>query len=270
MDHSPPVLHWGVPRRLGQHFLIWESILERLAEAACGLHTPRVIEIGPGRGALTHHLLRLTDELHAIELDKSLASYLQGQFAGDSRLHVHQADVLTTDITQWGAATVCGNLPYYITSPIVEKFLRLDERFPVAVFLTQWEVAQRILAGPGSRDYGYLTVAVQLVCEVELVCKVPSSAFAPPPKVDSAAVRFVRKRDIPADMCGLLRFVGRCFAQKRKTLRNNLRPYYGELADVLPESRLRAEQLSSGEFVRLRAQLDQRRSSPAPLYTDSS
>lgn len=228
------------------------------------MHTPRVIEIGPGRGALTRHLLRLADEVHAIELDKSLASYLRDRFATDSRLHVHQADVLTTDITQWGPAIVCGNLPYYITSPIVEKFLWLDDRFPVAVFLTQWEVAQRILAGPGSRDYGYLTVAVQLICEVELVCKVPPGAFAPPPKVNSAAVRFFRKQDLPADMRGLLRFVGRCFAQKRKTLRNNLRPHYGALADLLPEARLRAEQLSPGEFVRLRAQLGSKMLSSSP------
>jgi 16S rRNA (adenine1518-N6/adenine1519-N6)-dimethyltransferase len=170
-------------------------------------------------------------------------------------LYVHHANVLTTDLTQWGPAIVCGNLPYYITSPIVEKFLRLDERFPVAVFLTQWEVAQRILAGPGSRDYGYLTVAVQLVCEVELICKIAPDAFAPPPKVHSAAVRLVRKPEVPADMRDLLRFVGRCFVQKRKTLRNNLRPYYGDLADLLPQARLRAEQLSPGEFVRLRAQL---------------
>ncbi len=223
--------------------------------AACGAHTSRVIEIGPGRGALTRHLLPRTDELHAVELDKALVSYLQAKFASDSKLHVHAADVLATDLTQWGPASITGNLPYYITSPIIERFLALDGRFPLAVFLMQWEVAQRILAPPGSRDYGYLTVAAQLVCEVELVLKVPPGAFTPPPKVDSAAVRFSRKLQIPPDLPGLLRFVGRCFTHKRKTLRNNLRPYYGERADALPEARLRAEQLSIANFVELHSRL---------------
>jgi 16S rRNA (adenine1518-N6/adenine1519-N6)-dimethyltransferase len=254
-----------LPRRLGQHFLVRDSVLEQLAAAACGTHTPRVIEIGPGRGALTRYLLKRTDELHAIELDSILVSYLQEKFAGESKLRVHEADVLAADLAAWGPATIAGNLPYYITSPIIEKFLTLDERFPLAVFLMQWEVAQRILAGPGARDFGYLTVAVQLICEVEMVCKVPASAFAPPPKVNSAAVRFIRKPEVPPEMPGLLRFVGRCFAQKRKTLRNNLRPYYGEQVDTIPEARLRAEQLAIPEFIRLRAQLDSKgtRSSPS-------
>lgn len=245
-----------MPRRLGQHFLIREEILEQLAAAACEVHTPRVIEIGAGRGALTKHLLPRTDELHVIELDRALASHLQNKFAGDPKLRVHQADVLTMDLARWGPANITGNLPYYITSPIIEKFLSLEARFPIAVFLMQWEVAQRILARPGSRDFGYLTVATQLLCDVQLVCKVPPGAFAPPPKVDSAAVRFLRKSQIPADLAGLLRFAGRCFAQKRKTLRNNLRPYYGEQVDALAEARLRAEQLSIADFVRLRDVLD--------------
>ena len=249
-----------MPQRLGQHFLVRESVLEQLAAAACGVHTPRLIEIGPGRGALTRHLLRRTEELHAIELDRSLASYLRKKFADDPKLYVHEADVLRTNLSQWGPAIICGNLPSYITSPIIERFLQLGEQFPSALFLMQWEVAQRIVAGPGSRNYGYLTVAVQLICEVELTCKVPPAAFAPQPKVDSAAVRFVRKAETPADLPGLLRFVGRCFAQKRKTLRNNLRPHYGELADALAEAQLRAEQVGASEFARLREQLD----SPMP------
>lgn len=259
-----------MPRRLGQHFLTREPILEQLAAAACPTHTPRVVEIGPGRGALTRHLLKRTDELHTIELDRTLASYLGEKFADEHKLHVHVADVLATDLSSWGPATIAGNLPYYITSPILEKFLDLDSRFPLAVFLMQWEVAQRILAQPGSRDFGYLTVASRLVCDAQLVCKVPPDAFKPPPKVDSAAIRFVRKSDIPADVPGLLRFVGHCFAQKRKMLRNNLRPYYGQRVDEFPEARLRAEQLTVEEFIRLRRQLDLARTGPAPLYTDNS
>lgn len=230
--------------------------MDRLASAACGEHAARVIEIGPGKGALTSHLLPRTDELHAVELDAQLAARLKTKFPGETKLHVHAASVLETDLAQWGPAVLAGNLPYYITSPIIERFLALDERFPAAVFLMQWEVAERLLAKPGTRDYGYLTVATQLLCDLELVCKVPPSAFVPPPKVDSGAVRFQRKAQAPSDLQALLRFVGRCFAHKRKTLRNNLRPFYGERADSLPEAGLRAEQLAVEQFVELNARLN--------------
>lgn len=241
---------WIVPRRLGQHFLIRDSILEHLASAACGDHVSRVVEIGPGRGALTRHLLPLTDELHVIELDCALAAYLDDQFKDDPKLHMHEADVLATDLSQWGEAVVVGNLPYYITSPIIEKFLALDGRFSSAVFLMQWEVAQRILAKPCSRDYGYLSVVVQLQCDAKLVVKVPPSAFAPPPMVDSAAVHLQRKAEQPDNLQQLLTFVGRCFQHKRKTLRNNLRPFYAA-AESWPEAALRAEQLTTAQFVEL-------------------
>jgi 16S rRNA (adenine1518-N6/adenine1519-N6)-dimethyltransferase len=245
----------SLPTQLGQHFLSDREVMAKLAEAACGDHVPRTIEIGPGRGALTRYLMERTDELHAVELDSSLVRYLERHFAGEPRFHVHQADVLATDLQQWGAAAVAGNLPYYITSPIIEKFLELDDRFERAVFLMQWEVAQRLLARPGTRDYAYLTVATQLVCDVDLVCRVPPGAFSPPPKVDSGAVRFRRKSATLPHRELLLKFVGRCFAHKRKTLRNNLRPFYGSAIDSLPEANLRAEQLTIEQFVALREKL---------------
>jgi 16S rRNA (adenine1518-N6/adenine1519-N6)-dimethyltransferase len=244
-----------LPRKLGQHFLTNESILEQLAIAACGEHNDRTIEIGPGRGALTRHLLKRTNELHAVEIDGRLVAYLQEKWADEPRFHVHQADVLATDLGQWGPATITGNLPYYITSPIIDKFLQLDASFPVAVFLMQWEVAQRLLASPGTRDYGFLTVAARLVCDLDLVCKVPPSAFRPPPQVDSAAVRFVRKREQPIDKASLLLLASRSFAQKRKTLRNNLRPFYGTVIDSFPEAGLRAEQLTIENFIDLHQRL---------------
>ena len=244
-----------MPRKLGQHFLIREAILDRLAVAVCGDHTPRVIEIGPGRGALTRHLLSRTDELHAIELDKSLVEYLGSQLAGHSNLHIHHGDVLTTDLSQWGPAVIAGNIPYYITSPIIEKFLSLDHRFPRGVFLMQLEVAERLLAEPGTRAYGFLTVATRLVCDLKLIAKIPPSAFRPPPKVGSAALEFIRKPGISAPSPDLLAFVGRCFAQKRKTLRNNLKSFYGPKMEALPEASLRAEQLSIEQFISLHAAL---------------
>ncbi len=112
------------------------------------------------------------------------------------------ATLLTSNLAEWGPAVIAGNLPYYITSPIVERFLKLAPNFPIAVFLMQLEVAERLLAKPNSRDYGYLTVATQIVCAVELVCKVPASAFSPPPKVESAAVRLVAPARIDARFAG--------------------------------------------------------------------
>ena len=247
-----------MPQRLGQHFLVRDSVLERLAEAACGKHAPRVVEIGPGRGALTRRLLPRTDDLHAIELDEKLAGYLREKFIADTKLHVHQGDVLTTDLATWGPAVIAGNLPYYITSPIIERFLQLESQFATAVFLMQWEVAERLLAQPGTRDYGYLTVATQLICEVEMIVKVPPSAFRPPPKVDSGAIRLLRRNERPGNLAELLRFVSLCFRQKRKTLRNNLRAVYGERADDLTKGSLRAEQIPVFEFEHLLNELTDR------------
>ncbi len=259
MPDAPPVffrnLNLGLPRKFGQHFLIRDTILERLALASCGEHAARTIEIGPGRGALTRHLLPRTDELHAIEIDRSLVSYLKTKLSAETKLQIHAADVLETDLAQWGPAVITGNLPYYITSPIVEKFVALDQRFPQAVFLVQWEVAERLLAKSGTRAFGYLTVATRLVCDVELVCKVPPEAFLPPPKVDSAAVLLRRKPAAIENLQSLLQFVGACFRHKRKTLRNNLRGPYGDRIEAQPEANLRAEQLSIPQFQDLFARL---------------
>lgn len=244
-------INLSLPRKLGQHFLIRDSVLERLSAAICDAHTSRVIEIGPGRGALTRYLLPRTDELHVVELDRLLVEFLREKYAGEPRLHIHHADVLDTDLAAWGPAVVAGNLPYYITSPIIEKFLGLGPQFDKAVFLMQWEVAERLLSEPGRRSYGYLTVATGLICHLELVCKVPPSAFAPPPKVDSAAVLFRRKADLLENLPAILTFVGRCFSMKRKTLRNNLRPFYASAVDAVPEAQLRAEQLSIPQFLDL-------------------
>jgi 16S rRNA (adenine1518-N6/adenine1519-N6)-dimethyltransferase len=246
-----------LPRKFGQHFLVDQSVLQRIAEAACGSSAERVIEIGSGRGALTRLLLRRTAELHCVEIDEKLVEYLAREFSGASNLHLHLGDVLATDLSQWGAGVIAGNLPYYIASPILERFLALDERFPSAVFLLQLEVAERLLAVPGTREYGYLTVATRLVCDVDLICKIPPGAFRPPPKVQSAAVRLLRRPNAIADRKTVLELAARAFAHKRKTLRNNLRPFYGPAIDGIPEAGMRAEQLSVDRFVELSKHLQQ-------------
>ncbi|MFZ0592125.1 MAG: 16S rRNA (adenine(1518)-N(6)/adenine(1519)-N(6))-dimethyltransferase RsmA [Bryobacteraceae bacterium] len=242
--------------RLGQHFLVRDSILSRIADVACGNHAPQVIEIGPGRGALTRHLLERADQLHAIEIDRNLRENLERQFNGHPGFHLHQTDVLETDLSQWGLAVLVGNLPYYITSPIISRFLRLDLRFSRAVFLIQEEVAERLRAVPRSRDYGFLTVQTQLICDVEIVMRVPPGAFSPPPKVRSALVKLTKRRAMDEPLEQIVRFAGWCFAQKRKTLRNNLKGHYPlEAVDSLPEAGLRAEQLSLEQFIDLEQRL---------------
>jgi 16S rRNA (adenine1518-N6/adenine1519-N6)-dimethyltransferase len=242
-------------QKLGQHFLIRGSVLERIAAALCPAPVELAIEIGPGRGALTEKLLKRAGRVIAIELDSFLVEHLRRKFANEPRLEVVHADVLATDLAQWGRAPVAGNLPYYITSPILQQTVR--GRVPRAVFLIQKEVAERLVAQPGSRAYGFLTVETALFAAARLLFEVKPAAFHPPPKVDSAVVLLEpHGRDWGADTDGLLRFVGRSFEHKRKTLRNNLAEFYGrELVDLWPEAGLRAEQLSIDDFVRIYARI---------------
>ena len=248
-----------MPRRLGQHFLARKSILDGIASAACESGVPLVIEIGPGKGALTESLLALASRVVAIEVDPYLIHYLRQKFAdaiAADRLLLIEGDVLKTDLASWGPAVIAGNLPYYITSPILEKLFAIAGNWTRAVFLVQAEVAERLAASPGTRDFGYLSVQTQLFARPQILFPVSRIAFRPPPKVDSAVVR-LDPRDAMADLqiadpVAFLRFASLCFRQKRKTLRNNLAPVYGtERIDNLPEARLRAELLSIADLAAL-------------------
>jgi 16S rRNA (adenine1518-N6/adenine1519-N6)-dimethyltransferase len=237
-------------QRLGQHFLVRQSTLERIAREACDPGEPLVIEIGPGRGALTRYLMERAERLIAIELDGAMEAGLREKFP---TLELLIGDVLTTDLTQWGGpVAVVGNLPYYITSPILEKTLDLGPLLKHAVFLIQKEVAERLMSPPGCRDYGYLTVRTQLLGEVRRVVNVPPGAFLPPPKVDSTVVKLTpRTTPLVDDTHGFLKFAAAAFAQKRKNLRNNLQALFPAIAEYEAEGRLRAEQLSLTELIAL-------------------
>jgi 16S rRNA (adenine1518-N6/adenine1519-N6)-dimethyltransferase len=217
--------------------------LERIAAAVCPERADLVIEVGPGRGALTEKLLKRASRVVAIELDAYLVEHLKRRFAGEPRLEVIHADVLDTDLGRWGRAAIAGNLPYYIASPILEKTARLD--YIRAVFLIQKEVADRLVAAAGSRDYGFLTVHLALFAGVRRLFEVKPAAFHPPPKVDSAVVLLEPRAQPPGiDPAAFLRFAGQCFRQKRKTIRNNLAGIYGkETVERWPEAGLRAEQI---------------------------
>jgi 16S rRNA (adenine1518-N6/adenine1519-N6)-dimethyltransferase len=241
-------------RRLGQHFLVRQSILERIASAACPFPDQPIVEVGPGKGALTQYLIKRAARVHAIEVDQVLVHYLQEKFRNEANFAVQHSDVLKADLGQWGPVQVAGNLPYYITSPILERVLALGPKLLHAVFLIQKEVADRVVAAPGSRDYGYLSVQVQIYAEPKYLFTVPPDAFKPPPQVDSAVVE-LRPRAVPLteDPQGLVKFAGLCFRQKRKMLRNNLAGSFpNEAILAQPEARLRAEQLSVLQLADLR------------------
>ena len=235
-----------------QHFLRDESTLERIA-ASAARRGDAVLEIGPGRGALTRHLLPIARQVVAVEVDADLARRLPERCGQARNLDVLNADILQIDlleitgkypVDQW---VVVGNLPYYITSPILRAVFGAHRAFRCATFLVQDEVADRISARHGSRSYGYLSCLCQLWCKPSKLFSVPPEAFAPIPRVRSAVVRLELFREDPPD--GLLEFLGACFRSPRKTLRNNLRGLFPtKLVTSDKCAGLRAEQLSLDEL----------------------
>ena len=259
-------------QKLGQHFMsgsAWQNrILEKLPRAP----EETWIEIGPGHGEMTRHLAKRARRLIAVEADPRLAEALRQQIAANPaewpNVEVAERDVLSLDLAALAkeeAFRVYGNLPYYITSPILHHLFAWADRIASIYVVIQREVAERIAAKPGSRDYAYLSVACQFYTRPEIALKIPPGAFRPPPKVDSAlvAMSLPGKRASLSinDESAFLKFVQACFAQKRKTLRNNLLALAPDaavreaLANVGLAGDARAEQLLSEQFAALWRQL---------------
>jgi 16S rRNA (adenine1518-N6/adenine1519-N6)-dimethyltransferase len=250
------------PEKLGQHFLADESWLDRI-EDEVRIDGGTWVEIGAGHGEMTTRLARRASKVLAIELDPSVARRLRNVTALCKNVEVVETDVLAADfekLTGGARFSVYGNLPYYITSPILHRLFEHAERIAAIHIVIQYEVAARIVAPPGRRDYGYLSVASQWFGRPEIALRIPPGAFQPPPKVESALVSFhmpgARVEHSIEDEHAFLDFVKECFAQKRKTLRNNLRARLGTRAgEVLREACLapdaRAEQLTIAQFAAL-------------------
>ena len=226
--------------KLGQNFLIDEGACLRIAESLGDEHGRTIVEVGPGHGAITQHLADRCERLHCIEFDPALARELQFRFRNDPRVTVHHADILKTDLRALfpevgsqavagsHALDVVGNLPYYITSDILLHLFApaRDGLLRRAVLMVQREVAERIVAAPGTSDYGALSALTQLHAKVELLFVLPPGAFSPPPEVYSAVLRFdfqPRFAELGIAFEGFNRFLRSTFAQKRKTLANNIR-----------------------------------------------
>ena len=232
-------------------------MLERIAAAACPEGTRQVVEIGPGQGALTELLLARAERVVALEMDGDLAEHLRARWPDQQRLYLVEGNALNFDWTQWGPGTLAGNLPYYVATAIISKYLANPGALAQGVFLIQKEVAERITAKPGTRDFGYLSVECQYLATVEYLFSVPPGAFRPPPKVDSAVIRLVPRPEARCDEATpFLEFASACFRQKRKTLRNNLAERYSkEQLEGVPALSKRAEQLSVAELLGLFRQL---------------
>ncbi len=253
--------------KLGQHFLADARYRRRIAEAANLRPDDLVVEIGAGRGAMTPLLAERARRVVAVEVDRQLADHLQREFASSARIEVRCADILATDIGeicrrhQSVRCFIFGNLPYYITSPIIHHVFEAGEWIRGALVLVQREVAERLTAKPGSRAYGYLSVLTRFHAEPRLLFNVPPGAFSPPPKVHSSLVELRLRNGFAGrsreDAARLLDFVKDCFAQKRKNLLNNLSASCTRgrveraLASLELSHRLRAEQLAPDQFAAL-------------------
>jgi 16S rRNA (adenine1518-N6/adenine1519-N6)-dimethyltransferase len=244
-------------RRLGQHFLRPASVT-RLLAVVDPKPDQSFLEIGPGAGALTIPLCARAAHVTAIEVDPTLAANLQRRAIPN--LTIHNADALKADLEALAppGTRIVGNLPYFISSPLLRRFLDLRGRISDAHVMLQEEVARRVASRPGSKEYGILSVLFALWADVDIVLRFPPGAFLPPPKVHSAVIR-IRFREEPAVRLArpgaFAPLVARAFTQRRRTLENNLQDSYPNLKEHLRllniEGSRRAETLSVVEFGRL-------------------
>lgn len=244
-----------VPRkRFGQHFLADQRVIANILAAVSVRPGEHIAEIGPGEGALTDHLVKQTGALHVIEIDRDLAAALRQRFPPE-RLIVHQVDALAFDYAALPAPLrLIGNLPYNISTPLLFHLLNYAERFSDLTFMLQKEVVERMVAAPSGPEYGRLSVMLQYRYEMEMLFVVPPESFRPPPKVDSAIVRLRPRppsRLNARDAVHLAKTVTTAFTQRRKTLRNALRPIIDEdgLCGLGIDPELRPENLSVEDYV---------------------
>lgn len=255
--------------KLGQHFLNSDDYAARIVDALGDTSQSTVLEIGPGRGILTSLLAKHTRRLIAVELDRVLAAQLRLKFGMARNVEIIEADILSIDFDSlFGPkpglgrpgieikpqpVKVVGNLPYYITSDILLRLFEFSKYFESIVIMVQREVAERIAAEPGGREYGMLSATAQLYARVERLFSLPPEAFSPPPKVHSAVLRLTidpRQEKLGVAGDGFIDFLRLSFAQKRKTLWNNLKEKYeGDvlkraLADAKVKPTARAETLT--------------------------
>lgn len=247
-------------KRFGQNFLHDQSIIDDIVSAIDAQATQHLVEIGPGRGALTLPLIQSCDYLDVVELDRDLIPLLEKQLTSFDNLNIHEADALTFDyrtlVKQQEKLRVIGNLPYNITTPLLFHLLEQSECIDDMCFMLQREVVERICAQPGCKRYGRLSIMLQHQCQTEQLFIVPPEAFDPIPKVESAIV-YLRPLSEPTggkvDLESLNKVVTKAFSQRRKTLANALKNMISteDLIKVGIDPDQRAETVSVEQFVSL-------------------
>ena len=255
MQHRPR-------KRFGQNFLVDHAVIDRIVSTIDPRAGEPMVEIGPGRGALTRPLLEAGAELHVIEIDRDLAAALPGLVPGLDAERVHVGDVLETELGSLvplppgSRIRIVGNLPYNISTPLLVRLMKTTDSIRDMHFMLQKEVVDRMAADPCGRDYGRLSLLCQYHCSVISLFTVPAEAFRPVPRVESAFVRLVPHPEPPvevADYAVFERVVAQAFSQRRKTLRNALKAMIpaGEIVGAGIDPGLRAEALSLQDFATL-------------------
>ena len=247
-------------KRFGQNFLHDEHIIQRIIDAMAPAAGETIVEIGPGRGALTRHLVDGGADLHAIELDRDLAGYLQSLYHHNPHFTLHQGDVLKFDFSTLtetpDSLRIIGNLPYNISTPCLFHLLEYRHLIRDMLFMLQREVVERMAAAPGEKAYGRLSVMLQYHCRIEPLFEVPPGAFSPPPKVTSAIVRLVplqAPREPALDETLFASVVRHAFSRRRKTLKNALQDLINTETplDWPVDPGQRPERLDVRDFVRI-------------------
>ena len=247
-------------KRFGQNFLVSPGIIHKIVDAIGPRAGDTVVEIGPGLGAITDPLLERIDHLHVVEIDRDLIARLRNRFPPE-RLTIHEGDALEFDfgaLKAQGPLKIVGNLPYNMSSPLLFHLVAFAPLVHDMHFMLQKEVVDRMVAEPGSKDFGRLSVMLQYHYHMERMFVVPPGAFNPAPKVDSAIVRMIPKQAAAEhvaakDLALFARVVTAAFSQRRKMLRNTLRDFISEadLAALGIAPTARAEDIAVADYVRL-------------------
>ena len=264
------MFHLTFRKEFGQNFLTDRSVVEDIADACCDNEGSTILEIGPGMGTLTYELALRHKSVVALEIDRGLIPVLDYTLGEFDNVTVHNEDVMQADLESLlapafaeGPVSVCANLPYYITSPILMKLLECGLPFDYITVMIQKEVADRLCSPAGGKDYGAITAVLSYYGEAEKLFNVPADRFIPAPKVDSAVIRirlYKERPYHPKDEELMFRTIKAAFAQRRKTLSNALAAGFSELnkdqinsiiADCGFESTIRGERLDIAQFVEL-------------------
>jgi len=245
-------------KSLGQHFLTDNNIIQKIVESIKAEKNDRIIEIGPGTGALTKYLAQKYNDVHVIEIDERAVKVLEDEIEG---ITIHQQNVLKVDwnelVSKTGKTYVIGNLPYYITSPILFSLLEFRHLFEDAILMMQKEVAERLVGVPSTKAYGILSVQTQLMSSAEILFDVSPYSFSPPPKVNSSVIRLTfDKPPMECSDTNLKTVVRTAFNQRRKKISNSLKPVLGDYQPEGYDFDQRPENWKPAIYAKLTAHLE--------------